>query len=184
MKRREFITLLGCAAVTWPFAVRAQQPDRIRRIGVLMGVTKDEPEGQARVAALREGLQKLGWIDGRNIRIEERWADGGIDSVRTYAAEMVKLAPDLIVANGTPFVEALHQATRSIPIVFVLSNDPVGLGHVASMARPGGNITGFIFMELSLIGKWLELLKQMAPGLSRTALLFNPDTTPYYVPYY
>jgi putative tryptophan/tyrosine transport system substrate-binding protein len=96
---------------------------------------------------------------------------------------MVKLAPDLIVANGTPFVEALHQATRSIPIVFVLSNDPVGLGHVASMARPGGNITGFIFMELSLIGKWLELLKQMAPGLSRTALLFNPDTTPYYVPY-
>src|ERR1700686_4004857 len=149
----------------------------------LMGVTKDEPEGQARIAALREGLQKLGWIDGRNIRIEERWADGGIDSVRTYAEEMVKLAPDLIVANGTPFVEALHQATRSIPMVFVLSNDPVGLGHGASMARPGGNITGFIFMELSLIGKWLELLKQMAPGLSRTALLFNPDTTPYYVPY-
>ena len=183
MKRREFITLFGGAAVTWPLAARAQQPDRVRRIGVLMGVTKDEPEGQARIAALREGLQKLGWIDGRNIRIEERWADGGIDSVQTYAAEMVKLAPDLIVANGTPFVEALHQATRSIPIVFVLSNDPVGLGHVASMARPGGNITGFIFMELSLIGKWLELLKQMAPGLSRTALLFNPDTTPYYVPY-
>ena len=183
MKRREFITLFGGAAVTWPLAARAQQPDRVRRIGVLMGVTKDEPEGQARIAALREGLQKLGWIDGRNIRIEERWADGGIDSVRTYAAEMVKLAPDLIVANGTPFVEALHQATRSIPIVFVLSNDPVGLGHIASMARPGGNITGFIFMELSLIGKWLELLKQMAPGLSRTALLFNPDTTPYYVPY-
>ena len=183
MKRREFITLFGGAAVTWPLAARAQQPDRVRRIGVLMGVTKDEPEGQARIAALREGLQKLGWIDGRNIRIEERWADGGIDSVRTYGAEMVKLAPDLIVANGTPFVEALHQATRSIPIVFVLSNDPVGLGHVASMARPGGNITGFIFMELSLIGKWLELLKEMAPGLSRTALLFNPDTTPYYVPY-
>jgi putative tryptophan/tyrosine transport system substrate-binding protein len=137
MKRREFITLFGGAAVTWPLAARAQQPDRVRRIGVLMGVTKDEPEGQARIAALREGLQKLGWTDGRNIRIEERWADGGIDSVRTYAAEMVKLAPDLIVANGTPFVEALHQATRSIPIVFVLSNDPVGLGHVASMARAG-----------------------------------------------
>jgi putative ABC transport system substrate-binding protein len=183
MQRREFITLFGGAAVTWPLAARAQQPDRVRRIGVLMGVAKDEPEGQARIAALREGLQKLGWIDGRNIRIEERWADGGIDSVQTYAAEMVKLAPDLIVANGTPFVEALHQATRSIPIVFVLANDPVGLGHVASMARPGGNITGFIFMELSLIGKWLELLKQMVPGLSRTALLFNPDTTPYYVPY-
>jgi putative ABC transport system substrate-binding protein len=163
--------------------VGAQQPDRIRRIGVLMGVAKEEPEGQARIAALREGLQKLGWIDGRNIRIEDRWADGGIDSVRTFAAEMVKLAPDLIVANGTPFVEALHQATRSIPIVFVLSNDSVGLGHVASMARPGGNITGFIFMELSLIGKWLELLKQIAPGLSQTALLYNPDTTPYYVPY-
>src|ERR1700731_96044 len=103
MKRREFITLFGGAAVTWPLAARAQQPDRVRRIGVLMGVTKDEPEGQARIAALREGLQKLGWIDGRNIRIEERWADGGIDSVRTFAAEMVKLAPDLIVANGTPF---------------------------------------------------------------------------------
>jgi putative ABC transport system substrate-binding protein len=104
MKRREFITLFGGAVVTWPLAARGQQPDRVRRIGALMGVTKDEPEGQARIAALREGLQKLGWIDGRNIRIEERWADGGVDSVRTYAAEMVKLAPDIIVANGTPFV--------------------------------------------------------------------------------
>jgi putative ABC transport system substrate-binding protein len=182
MRRREFIALLGGTAA-WPLAARAQQSGRVRRIGVLMGVAKDEPEGQARIAALREGLQKLGWSDGRNIRIEERWADGGIESVRAYAAEMVKLAPDLIVANGTPFVEALHQATRSIPIVFVLSNDPVGLGHVASMAKPGGNITGFIFMELSLIGKWLELLKQMAPGVTRAALVFNPDTTPYYLPY-
>jgi putative ABC transport system substrate-binding protein len=182
MRRRKFIAFLTGAAA-WPLVARAQQSDRIRRIGVLMGVAKDEPEGLARVAAFREGLEKLGWIEGHNIRIEYRWADGGIDSVRAYAAEMVKLAPDLIVANGTPFVDALHQATRSIPIVFVLSNDPVGLGHVASMAKPGGNITGFIFMELSLIGKWLELLKQIAPGLTRTALVFNPDTTPYYLPY-
>jgi putative tryptophan/tyrosine transport system substrate-binding protein len=182
VRRREFIGFLGGAAA-WPLAARAQQSDRVRRIGVLMGVAKDEPEGQARVAALREGLEKLGWIDGRNIRIEYRWADGGIDSVRAHTAEMVKLAPELIVANGTTFVDALHQATRTIPIVFVLSNDPVGLGHVASLAKPGGNITGFIFMELSLIGKWLEILKQMAPGLMRTALVFNPDTTPYYLPY-
>jgi putative ABC transport system substrate-binding protein len=182
MRRREFIALVGGAAAG-PMAARARPSDRMRRIGVLMGVAKDEPEGQARAAALREGLEKLGWIEGRNIRIEYRWADGGIDSVRAYAAEMVKLAPDLIVANGTPFVDALHQATRSIPIVFVLSNDPVGLGHVASLAKPGGNITGFIFMELSLVGKWLEILKQMAPGLTRAALLFNPDTTPYYLPY-
>jgi putative tryptophan/tyrosine transport system substrate-binding protein len=182
MRRREFIAVLS-GATAWPLAARAQQSDRVRRIGVLMGVAKDEPEGHARIAALRDGLEKFGWIEGRNIRIEERWADGGIDSVRTYTAEMVKLAPDLIVANGTPFVEALHRATRSIPIVFVLSNDPVGLGHVASMAKPGGNITGFIFMELSLIGKWLELLKQMAPGVTRAALVFNPDTTPYYLPF-
>jgi putative ABC transport system substrate-binding protein len=155
----------------------------VRRIGVLMGVARDEPEGQARIRALREGLEKLGWVDGHNLRIEERWADGGIDSVRAYTAEIVKLSPDLIVANGTPFVEALHQATRSIPIVFVLSNDPVGLGHVASLAKPGGNITGFIFMELSLIGKWLEILKQAAPGVTRSTLVFNPDTTPYYLPY-
>jgi putative ABC transport system substrate-binding protein len=182
MRRREFLTFLGGTAA-WLPAARAQQSGPVRRIGVLMGVARDEPEGQARIRALREGLEKLGWVDGHNLRIEERWADGGIDSVRAYTAEMVKLSPDLIVANGTPFVEALHQATRSIPVVFVLSNDPVGLGHVASLAKPGGNITGFIFMELSLIGKWLEILKQAAPSVTRSALVFNPDTTPYYLPY-
>jgi putative ABC transport system substrate-binding protein len=182
MRRREFITLLAGAGAAWPLAARAQATDRVRHIGVLMGVAKDEQEGQNRVAALRAGLENLGWIDGHNIRIAYRWTDG-IESVRAYTAEMVKLAPDLIVANGTPILDALHQATRSIPIVFVLSNDPVGLGHVASLAKPGGNITGFIFMELSLIGKWLDMLKQMAPGLTRATLLFNPDTTPYYLPY-
>jgi putative ABC transport system substrate-binding protein len=182
MRRREFLTFLGGTAA-WLPAARAQQSGPVRRIGVLMGVARDEPEGQARIRALREGLEKLGWVDGHNLRIEERWADGGIDSVRAYTAEMVKLSPDLIVANGTPFVEALHQATRSIPVVLVLSNDPVGLGHVASLAKPGGNITGFIFMELSLIGKWLEILKQAAPSVTRSALVFNPDTTPYYLPY-
>ena len=184
MRRREFLTFLGgTGTAAWLPAARAQQSGQVRRIGVLMGVARDEPEGQARIRALREGLEKLGWVDGHNLRIEERWADGGIDSVRAYTAEMVKLAPDLIVANGTPFVEALHHATRSIPVVFVLSNDPVGLGHVASLAKPGGNITGFIFMELSLIGKWLEILKQGAPSLTQSALVFNPDTTPYYLPY-
>jgi putative ABC transport system substrate-binding protein len=181
MRRREVIALVGGAAA-WPLVARAQA-DRMRRIGVLMGVAEDEPEGQARIAAFRDGLRELGWIDGRNVRIEYRRAGGGIDRIRAYTAEMVALAPDVIVANGTPFVDALHRATRSIPIVFVLSNDPVGLGHVASMANPGGNITGFTFLELSLVGKWLEMLKQMAPAVMRTALVFNPDSTPYYLSY-
>jgi len=180
--RREFIFPLGGAAAAWPLAARAQQ-SRTRRVGVLMGVAEDEPEGQARISAFRDSLRALGWIDGRNVQIEVRWAGASIDRIRAHAAEMVRLAPDLIIANGTPGVDALHGATRSIPVVFALSNDPVGLGHVASMARPGGNITGFTFMELSLVGKWLEILKQMAPTVTRTALLFNPDTTPYYFSY-
>lgn len=181
-RRRDFIAALGGAAA-WPIAAHAQLPDRVRRIGVLMDSAEDEPEGQTRIAAFRQGLRELGWIEGRNVRLEYRWAGGDIDHIRTYAAEMVALAPDVIVANGTSVVDALHQATRSIPIVFVLSNDPVGLGHVANMAKPGGNITGFTFIELSVVGKWLEMLKQMAPAVMRTVLVFNPDTTPYYLPY-
>jgi putative tryptophan/tyrosine transport system substrate-binding protein len=180
--RRDFITLVGGAAA-WPLAARAEQSERMRRIGVLMGVTEDEPEGQARISAFREALQSLGWIEGRNIRIEVRWAGGTIEGIRAHTAEMVKLTPDVIVGNGTPVVDALHKATRSIPIVFAQSNDPVGLGHVASMARPGGNITGFTFIDLSLIGKWLQFLADISPAVSRCALLFNPDTTPYYLPY-
>jgi ABC-type uncharacterized transport system substrate-binding protein len=182
MRRREFFTLLGAAA-TWPMGARAQpSTGKVARIGVLMGSDERQPESQSRIKAFREGLQQLGWIEGRNAQIEVRWA-ADIDRIHDDTAEMIALAPDVIVANGTPFVDALHKATRSIPIVFVLSNDPVGLGHIASMAKPGGNITGFTFMELSLIGKWLDLLKQMAPGLNRSAIIFDPDTTPYYTPY-
>jgi putative ABC transport system substrate-binding protein len=183
MKRREFLSLAGGATAGWSFAARAQSSaGKMARIAVLMGSDERLPESRSRIKALREGLRQLGWIEGRNAEIEIRWA-AGIDRIRDDAAEMIALAPDVIVANGTPFVEALHQATRSIPIVFVLSNDPVGLGHIASMAKPGGNITGFTFMELSLIGKWLEMIRQMAPGVTRSALLFDPDTTPYYALY-
>jgi putative ABC transport system substrate-binding protein len=164
-----------------PFAVRAQQRESVRRIGVLMGTEENEPEGQSRIAAFRQGLQELGWVDGRNIQIEYRWSSGPRQAA--YAAELVGMGPEVIVTNGTPFLDAVRKGTRSIPIVFVLSNDPVGLGHIASMAKPGGNITGFTFMELSLIGKWLDMLRQIAPGVTRSALLFNPDTTPYYIPY-
>jgi putative ABC transport system substrate-binding protein len=182
MRRRDLITLLGATA-TWPMAAWAEQtPGKIARIGVLMDSDERLPETQSRINALRDGLRELGWIEGRNLQIDIRWASG-IDRIRDYTAEMIASAPDVIVANGTPFVDALHKATRSIPIVFVLSNDPVGLGHIASMAKPGGNITGFTFMELSLIGKWLGMLKQMAPGATRSGLLFDPDTTPYYLPY-
>lgn len=183
MRRRAFTKLLGGAAVAWPLATHAQTAaNKIARIGVLMGSNESQPESQSRIKAFREGLQQLGWVEGRNLQIELRWA---IDEnrIRDSTAEMIGLAPDVIVANGTPFVEAVHKATRSIPVVFVLSNDPVGLGHIASMAKPAGNITGFTFMELSLIGKWLDMLKQMAPGLNRSALIFDPDTTPYYLPY-
>jgi putative ABC transport system substrate-binding protein len=183
MKRRAFILALGGAAASVPLAARAQQATgKVARIGVLMDSDERLPESQSRIQAFREGLQQLGWTEGRNARIEVRWA-AGIDRIRNYTAEMIALTPDVIVANGTPFVDALHKATGSIPIVFVLSNDPVGLGHIASMAKPGGNITGFTFMELSLIGKWLDMLKQIAPAATRSALIFDPDTTPYYIPY-
>jgi putative ABC transport system substrate-binding protein len=180
MRRREFIGLIG-GAVACPQALRAQQPERVRRIGVLMGTEENEPEGQSRIAAFRQGLRELGWMEGRNIHIDYRWSSGPRQAA--YAAELIGSDPDVIVTNGTPFLDAVHRGTRSIPIVFVLSNDPVGLGHITSMARPGGNITGFTFMELSLIGKWLDLLRQIAPGVTRSALLFNPDTTPFYLPY-
>lgn len=180
MRRREFMGLVG-GAVALPLAARAQQPERVRRIGVLMGTEENEPEGQSRIAAFRQGLRELGWMEGRNIHIDYRWSSGSRQAA--YAAELIGIGPEVIVTNGTPFLDVVHRRTRSIPIVFVLSNDPVGLGHIASMARPGGNITGFTFMELSLIGKWLDMLRQIAPGVTRSALLFNPDTTPFYLPY-
>ena len=174
MKRREFITLLGGAAAAWPLAARAQQPERMRRIGVLMSLAADDPEGQARVAAFLQGLQQLGWTDGRNVRIDTRWGAGDADRSRKYAAELVALAPDVILASGGSAVGPLLQATRTVPIVFTQTPDPVGAGFVASLARPGGNATGFTMFEYGMSGKWLELLKQIAPGVTRAAVLRDP----------
>ena len=179
MRRREFITLLGGAAATWPLAARAQQPERMRRIGVLMGYAENDREGQAFVAAFREGLQKLGWAEDRNIRIDFRWAASDVESMQRFAKELVALQPDLILSNNTPTTAALLQQTRIIPIVFASTVDPVGSGFVASLPRPGGNVTGFIAMEDSLAGKWLELLKEIAPHVNRVAFLFNPATAPF-----
>src|SRR6266849_2434592 len=150
------------------------------RLGVLMAASEDDPLMQARITAFRQALAELGWTEGRNLKIEWRWTGGDITRVREYASELVRLAPDVLVANGTPNVAALKQATNSIPIVFVVVNDPVAQGIIASMAHPGGNITGFSFLEYSMVGKSLEMLKQVAPGLVHVAIMFNPDTYPYY----
>jgi putative tryptophan/tyrosine transport system substrate-binding protein len=173
MRRREFITFFGSAAAAWPLAARAQQAERIRRIGVLMSLAADDPEDQARVAAFRQGLQQLGWTDGRNIRIDYRWGAGEPDRYRKYAAELVALGPDVILATGDA-TGPLQQATHTVPIVFVLVADPVSAGYVGSLARPGGNTTGFSFIEYGISGKWLELLKQIAPGVTRVAVLRDP----------
>ena len=182
MKRRAFITLLGGAAAAWPLAARAQQSERMRRIGVLMGVL-DDREGQARVTALKQGLQELGWTDGRNIQIETRFGGADVGRIRTHAAELVALGPDVIDAHTTPVIRAVRQATSSIPIVRATVNDPVEQGFVSSLAHPGGNITGFMFIDFQMVGKWLEMLKEAAPGVSRAILMFNPDTAPHYYVY-
>ncbi len=171
MKRREFITLLGGAAVAWPLKARAQQPERVRRIGVLMSTSADDPEGQARNAAFLQGLQQLGWIDGRNVRIETRWGAGDADRIRGHAVELAALAPDVILAAGTATLGPLLQVTRALPVVFLHVPDPVGAGLVDSLARPGGNVTGFTQYEYGISGKWLELLKQIAPGVTRAAVI-------------
>src|SRR5262245_35281090 len=180
MRRREFITLLGGAAASWPLAVRAQQPERVRRIGVLMAVPENDHEYQAFLAAFREGLQKLGWAEGRNIRIDTRWAALDAEAMQRLAKELVALQPELILSPTTPTTAALFQQTRTIPIIFVNVADPIGSGFVANLSRPGGNITGFITMEPTIAGKWLELLKEIAPGVARVALLFNPATATYF----
>jgi putative tryptophan/tyrosine transport system substrate-binding protein len=177
MKRREFITFIGGAAAAWPFAARAQQSGRMRRIGVLMNTTADDPEQQSSIAAFLQVLQQLGWTEGRNVRTDIRWAAGDALEIRRLAAELVALAPDVIVATGTAGMRPLLQATRTVPIVFNNVADPVGAGFVSSMARPGGNATGFIQFEYTLSGKWLELLKQIAPRLTRVAVLRDPEIT-------
>jgi putative ABC transport system substrate-binding protein len=179
-RRREFIILLGGAALAWPLAARAQQPDRVRRIGVLMAFAESDPEAQAWVAAFREGLQKLGWAEGRNIRIDTRWGALDSDSRQRFAKELVALQPGLILSSVTPTTAALLQQTRTIPIVFANNADPVGSGFVASFPRPGGNVTGFVNLEPTMAGKWLELLKEIAPRVSRVAFLFNPATATYF----
>jgi putative tryptophan/tyrosine transport system substrate-binding protein len=179
MLRREFITLLSGATVAWPLAARAQPAIKVWRIGLLMTIAESEPEAQARLASLREGLRALGWTEGHNIRIDYRFAAGDPERARSSAAELVSLGPDVILANGTAILSALRQATQSIPIVFVLVPDPVGDGFVASLARPGGNLTGITNFEFPMGGKWVEFLKEMAPHLSHVALIFNPETAPY-----
>jgi putative ABC transport system substrate-binding protein len=179
VKRRKFITLLGGAAA-WPLAARAQQPDRMRQIGVLMGYAARDEEGQAFVAAFRKELETLGWAEGSNVRIDLRWAmPGDPESIWRLAKELVALQPDLILSHNTPTTASLLQQTRTIPIVFVIVADPVGSGLVASFSRPGGNVTGFTTMEPRIASKWLELLKEIAPGIKRVALLFNPATATY-----
>src|SRR5713226_3930613 len=176
MKRRDFITLLGGAAVVWPLAARAQQPDRGRRIGMLIGYAENDPETQARLAAFRQGLEHLGWTEGRNVRIDYRFAPAGPDQAQRFAKELVALRPDILVGNSTPATVALRYETPTIPIVFVGVSDPLGSGFVASIARPCGSTTGFTNFEPSLIGKWLAMLKEIAPGITRAAVIFNPKT--------
>ena len=179
MRRREFIVLLGSVAV-WPLTARAQQSERVRRIGVLMGYPENDLEGPAFYAAFREGLEKLGWTEDRNIRIDTRWAPpDDADARQQFAKELVALQPDLILSSVTPTTAALLQQTHTIPIVFATVSDPVGSGFVASLARPGGNVTGFQALLPSLGGKWLELLKEIAPHVARVAMLFNPAVAPY-----
>src|ERR1700722_6629817 len=182
MRRREFITLLGGAAI-WPLTAHAQQPER-RRIGVLMGVEENDPEGKTQLSQFTQGLAESGWIDGRNLRVEVRWGGGDVNRTRTFAKELVALQPDVILAQGTPGTAALQRETRTIPIVFVIVADPIGPGFVASLPRPGGNITGFINSEAALGAKMLELLTDIAPGLKRVAMIFNSDTAPGRGTYY
>ena len=183
MKRREFIALVGGAALACPLAARAQHPVRTRRIVFLHALAENDPEVQSRVEAFRQGLETLGWTEKRNIQIEHRFSSGDLARIQAYTAELVSEAPDLIVASSTPVIAALKQATRTIPIVFSVVNDPLGQGFVASLARPGGNITGFTFVEFTMVGKWLEMLKEVAPSVRRVALIFNPQTAPYYPVY-
>jgi putative ABC transport system substrate-binding protein len=178
MRRREFITVLGGAAATWPLAARAQQSERVRHVGVLVGLAEDDPEAKARFAGFRQEFEKLGWLEGRNVRFSYRYAPAG-SRVQALARDLIALQPELILAQGTPISAALKQETSTIPVVFVGNVDPVGSGFVASLARPGGNLTGFMSLEASITVKWLGMLKEVAPNLKRAALIANPKTIPY-----
>ncbi|SRR6266508_2709779 len=177
VRRRQFITLIGGATVAWPLAAYAQQPGRVRQIGVLMGVTERDPDARPRIAAFEQALQDLGWINTRNIRIDYRWPTGDMDRMQKVAKDLVESGPDIVVATGTAWVAALLRETSTIPIVFVLVSDPVENGFVASLSQPGGNVTGFSNLVGSIGGKWVETLRDLAPRLKRAAMLFNPGTT-------
>jgi putative ABC transport system substrate-binding protein len=178
MKRREFITMLGGASVVWPLAARAQQAERMRRIGVLMLYPENDPEGQRRATAFREGLQKLGWAVGRNVQIDFQWGLGDAAWIRSAAAQLLRLSPDLVLANGTPAAKTMQQASRTVPVIFIAGSDPVLDGLVPSLAHPGGNLTGVYVFEPSIPGKLLELLKEVVPHVRRVAILTNPDANP------
>ncbi len=178
MRRREFIGLLGGAAAAWPLAARAKQAERMQRIGVLMGYPEGDPQAQANVTALLQGLQTLGWIEGRNVQIDYRWAGGDPDKARTFARELIAMTPDVMVPSTNQVTRILQQETRTIPIVFAFVGDPVGSGFAASLARPGRNITGFANFENSIGGKWVELFKEIAPRAERVGFVFNPDAAP------
>jgi putative tryptophan/tyrosine transport system substrate-binding protein len=179
MQRRDFIALLGSTAAAWPLMTRAQGAERTRRIGVLMGYAENDPEAQTRFAAFKQELLALGWDERRNLQIDLRWASGDSNSASRFAKELVALHPDVILSNTTPVTTAVRQETKTIPIVFVVVSDPVGAGFVESLPRPGGNITGFINLEPTIGGKWLDLLKDVAPRLARVAVMYNPQTAPY-----
>jgi putative ABC transport system substrate-binding protein len=179
MRRREFITLVGGAAAAWPLGTRAQQAGLMGHVGVLMSVVEDDPGGLAEVAALRQGLTELGWVEGRNLHIEFRWPGGDIERAQALASELVRLKPDVLLARSTPTTAALKRETGSIPIVFVNVTEPEQQGFVQSLARPGGNITGFTNFESMIGGKWLQLLKEVEPRLARVAVMFNPQTAPF-----
>jgi putative ABC transport system substrate-binding protein len=178
--RRQFISALGGGMIAWPHSARAQQADRMRRVGMLMNLSKNDLEAQRLVTAFRNRLEKLGWSDGRNLQIDDRWTGGDVGRIRELAKELVELSPDVVVGYATPSVVALQQETRFIPIVFLSVTDPVGQGLVASLAHPGGNITGFAVFEISLGAKWMDTLRQVKPGLKRVTTIFNPKTAPYY----
>ena len=183
MRRREFIRLIGGAVAAWPIAARAQQPERLRRVSVLLGVPENDPETNSRLRAFRLGMRDAGWIEGRNVHIEYRYAGTDRDAIKEHVGELIRLAPDVILANSTPVMILLRPATNTIPIVFVVVNNPVGQGFISNLARPGGNVTGFSFIEPEIVGKWIDLLGDVKPDLSRVALMYNPDTAAYYDAY-
>ena len=178
MQRRDFISLLGSAAMAWPLAAWAQGSQQVRRVSVLLGLAEKDPEAIGRIKAFRLAMRDLGWIEGRNVQIEYRFAGTNLESIDKHVAEVVRLAPDVIVANSTPVMTRLRSATNTIPIVFAMLNDPVGQGIISSLSHPGGNITGFSFVESEMVGKWTNLLGDVKPDLSRVALMFNPDSAP------